>query len=412
MDRFRGRLVVPILDATGRYILGFGGRLLPAKNKLVRMVGEEDLEDKTSSQYQAPKYLNSPESIVFEKKQVLFGHHLAHRAMKKSITQMQPLVVVEGYMDAIALWTTGIETAVATMGTAISKEQLQAVAKLAADRIVLCLDNDAAGDAAVERLCTNGFLKDLTLKHKHVQIQVATLPVGMKDPADFIEYGRQKRSDALQVAKSFQTRVLDTAVEWTEWFLLRIIAKYNPEASRGAIGSFGNVFEEAADFMAGSMNAAERTQRAMDVTNLLASILAKERNTTDLSETVRIQLESDLLDLSSRMADAKESLQRRTEKFGHGSTNVLATLARGSGPESFTEEMNSKLARNVTIQSKSGNAMTYNTEKFNDETPKRRVFRPKGSRKPKSLTPHFAGFKFAHDTDAAWLGINRRKVKS
>lgn len=131
MDRFRGRLVVPILDATGKKVVAFGGRILTG-------------DDKSTNGYKAPKYLNSPETLVFQKKQILFGNHMVveeyqrmKNAASKSSSQSIPLessdnslIIVEGYMDVLALWDVGIRTVVASMGTAITLEQLKLASKI------------------------------------------------------------------------------------------------------------------------------------------------------------------------------------------------------------------------------------------------------------------------------------------
>lgn len=121
MDRFRGRLVVPIFDATGAKILGFGGRILEAK-----MAKKSD--------FKSAKYLNSPETLVFQKKTILFGQHMAKKAIRywdKIDEVPRPVVIVEGYMDCIALWQAGVREAVSCMGTALTSEQLTAAARMA-----------------------------------------------------------------------------------------------------------------------------------------------------------------------------------------------------------------------------------------------------------------------------------------
>lgn len=127
IDRFRNRLVVPIFDARGANVLGFGARILPP-------------EENNSNDYKAPKYINSPESPVFQKKNVLFGQHYAKEAVREMRTNDGPdesgpnrgsVVIVEGYMDAIALWEAGIHEVVASMGTALTVEQLSSAARTA-----------------------------------------------------------------------------------------------------------------------------------------------------------------------------------------------------------------------------------------------------------------------------------------
>lgn len=125
MDRFRGRLVVPILDESGSQVLGFGGRILEYPND----------NDKDSSKFSQPKYLNSPETLVFQKKNILFGQHMATKALrfwdKQEGASSKAVVIVEGYMDAIALWQAGVCEAVASMGTGLTMEQVSAAATLA-----------------------------------------------------------------------------------------------------------------------------------------------------------------------------------------------------------------------------------------------------------------------------------------
>lgn len=130
MDRFRGRLVVPIFDVTGTKVLGFGGRILG--------------QAATAKNFNAPKYLNSPDSRVFKKKMILFGHHMAKEAIDKAFretnedkeakTTRRPVILVEGYMDAMALWQAGIKEVVACMGTGLTEEQLLAAARIAGSR--------------------------------------------------------------------------------------------------------------------------------------------------------------------------------------------------------------------------------------------------------------------------------------
>ncbi|MCL6415421.1 DNA primase [Aestuariirhabdus sp. Z084] len=123
-DRFRDRIIFPIRDTRGRTI-GFGGRVLG--------------DDK-------PKYLNSPETPVFHKGQELYGLYEARQANR----QLQQLIVVEGYMDVVALAQHGINNAVATLGTATSTDHINRLFKVVPD-IVFCFDGDAAGRKAAWR---------------------------------------------------------------------------------------------------------------------------------------------------------------------------------------------------------------------------------------------------------------------
>jgi DNA primase len=154
--RFFGRITVPVHDARGR-IVGFGARATP-----------EALAD-------AAKYLNSPDSEIFDKGRLLFNLHRAAPAIRSA----KRAVVVEGYFDVIALAGVGIEEAVAPMGTALTEDQMTRLWRLTRSP-VLMFDGDAAGRKAARRACERalpGIAPDRTLK-------VALLAKG-QDPDDF-----------------------------------------------------------------------------------------------------------------------------------------------------------------------------------------------------------------------------------
>src|SRR3954470_11607839 len=123
-DRFRHRVMFPILDSRGN-VIGFGGRVIGA--------GE-------------PKYLNSPETPLFEKGRELYGLYQARRAIRDA----NRVIVVEGYMDVVALAQHGVENAVATLGTATTPIHVGKLLKLA-DNVVFCFDGDSAGRKAAWR---------------------------------------------------------------------------------------------------------------------------------------------------------------------------------------------------------------------------------------------------------------------
>jgi DNA primase len=129
-DRFRDRLMFPIADATGR-IVAFGGRVLPGRP------GGGD---------PPPKYLNSPESSLFHKGHMLYGLPQARDAIRRRARA----IVVEGYLDVIALAEAGIEEVVAPLGTALTADQLRVLRRLC-DAVVACFDGDDAGRRAASR---------------------------------------------------------------------------------------------------------------------------------------------------------------------------------------------------------------------------------------------------------------------
>ncbi len=155
-DHFRGRVMFPITDTTGR-VVAFGGRILP--------------ELATKSSYDLPKYKNSPETYLYHKRRVLYGLDQG----RAKIVQLNEVVVCEGYTDVIGFWQSGVENAVATCGTALSDEHFERL-KNFAKRIVLSFDADGAGQSAAEKLYK--FEQNFSL-----QIYVAKIPLG-KDPAE------------------------------------------------------------------------------------------------------------------------------------------------------------------------------------------------------------------------------------
>jgi len=157
-DRFRGRLMLPIEDARGR-VIAFGGRILDAH--------------KTD----APKYLNSPDTPLFDKGRTLYNLHRAGPASR----QTGRLIVVEGYMDAIALAAAGIEDAVAPLGTALTERQLELLWRLV-ETPVLCFDGDAAGQRAAMRAVTRA----LPMLRPAHSLRIVRLPAGM-DPDDLVK---------------------------------------------------------------------------------------------------------------------------------------------------------------------------------------------------------------------------------
>ncbi len=126
IDRFRGRLMIPLFDAAG-HLVGFTGRLL-------------------KDQENAPKYLNSPETVIYHKSDILFGLHLAKRSIRKE----KSVIIVEGNLDVIASHKAGVENVVASSGTALTESQLRQLSKIS-QRLVFSFDGDAAGFEAAKR---------------------------------------------------------------------------------------------------------------------------------------------------------------------------------------------------------------------------------------------------------------------
>ncbi len=175
-DRFRNRLVMPIRDIRGR-VIGFGARAL-------------DPDDN-------PKYLNSPQSDVFDKSRTLFGLDLA----KDTIRDQETVVIVEGYMDVIQAHQAGFTNVVAQMGTAMTEAQIKLVAPRYAHKIIMALDSDAAGQNATRRSLETArkvLAADFSGQFS-VDIRVLQIP-GAKDPDDLIRESPDQWLDEVQKA--------------------------------------------------------------------------------------------------------------------------------------------------------------------------------------------------------------------
>jgi DNA primase len=156
-DRFRGRVMLPIQDARGR-VIAFGGRILDKRDGVA-------------------KYLNSPDTDLFDKGRTLYNLHRAAPAARQS----GRVVVVEGYMDVIALANAGIADAVAPLGTALTEMQLELLWRMV-EMPVLCFDGDAAGQRAAMRAITRA----LPLLAPMRSLSIVHLPAGL-DPDDLIK---------------------------------------------------------------------------------------------------------------------------------------------------------------------------------------------------------------------------------
>lgn len=175
-DRFRGRIMFPIRDSVGR-VVGFTGRILPENE--TRIVAGQSVE--------AAKYLNSPETAVFNKSSLLYGFDLAKIAIRK----MDYSVIVEGQMDLLMCHQAGFENSVATSGTALTPEHLQLLKRIS-NRVIMAFDADKAGFNAA----TKAWQLALSLG---MEVKIAEFKEG-KDPADVISSldGREKFKTALK----------------------------------------------------------------------------------------------------------------------------------------------------------------------------------------------------------------------
>ncbi|GAA4037717.1 DNA primase [Parerythrobacter jejuensis] len=176
-DRFRDRLMLPIQDQRGR-VIAFGGRILDKRDGVA-------------------KYLNSPDTPLFDKGRTLYNLHRASPASRQS----GRIVVVEGYMDVIALANAGIADAVAPLGTALTEQQIEMLWRIV-ERPVLCFDGDAAGQRAAMRAVSRA----LPLLRPAHSLAIVRMPPGL-DPDDLLQ---QKGRGALDQLLDSADSLLDT----------------------------------------------------------------------------------------------------------------------------------------------------------------------------------------------------------
>ena len=180
-DRFRGRMMLPIHDARGR-VIAFGGRILDS--------GKTD----------APKYLNSPDTPLFDKGRTLYNLHRAGPVSRQS----GRMLVVEGYMDVVALSAAGFGECVAPLGTALTETQIEMLWRMV-EVPVLCFDGDAAGQRAAMRAVARA----LPLLRPAHSLAIVRLPKGL-DPDDLL---RQQGTGAMERVLSEARTLLDTLWE-------------------------------------------------------------------------------------------------------------------------------------------------------------------------------------------------------
>jgi DNA primase len=180
VDKFRERIMFPIFDASGK-VIAFGGRA----------IGD-----------QQPKYMNSPETLLFNKSKVLYHLNQARTHIRKS----QHVVLFEGYFDVVKAWDAGVCNGVATMGTALTKEHVS-ILQRNTQQITICYDGDAAGQSATYQSIS-------LIEQVNLRVKVAVIPNG-KDPDEFIStYGPER----------FQREIIDSAVS-SMTFKLQYIRK-------------------------------------------------------------------------------------------------------------------------------------------------------------------------------------------
>ncbi len=176
-DRFRGRIMFPIFDSAGRPV-AFSGRILVDDGK-------------------SAKYLNSPETELFNKSKILYGYHKAKQAIRK----FDFSIIVEGQMDLLMCHQAGFSNAVATSGTALTRDHLTLLQRIS-NNVIMCFDSDTAGHNATLRAWALALSSSM-------EVKIAQISKG-KDPADLILLGSDLFKDSLKKAVSLIDFLLDS----------------------------------------------------------------------------------------------------------------------------------------------------------------------------------------------------------
>lgn len=282
-DRFRNRVMFPIIDLRGN-VVGFGGRAL---------------DD------QGAKYLNTSDTPVFKKSRNLF-------AMNFAKTSKQPgLILAEGYMDVIAIHQAGFDNAIATLGTALTDEQARLISQYT-DKVILAYDSDGPGQAATKR-AINIF--------DEVGVKVSVLSMtGAKDPDEFIQkYGRERFA-----------MLLDGSSNALEFELSKIRSRFDISTADGKV----NFLKEACKLFAGIRNPVEREVYLTQIANELeiapqaihAQIKSLDKQALSRDRS-RQRRDTDLY--IGRMAAAKDDIQRKVNlRYAMAEEGILYCLMK------------------------------------------------------------------------------------
>jgi len=308
-------------------------------------------------------------------------------------------------------------------------EQLKkasAMANVPGGRIILCMDSDDAGKNAVERLCTNSILATTSELNRN-EIYVASLPSDTKDPSDFVDFA----GGGIRAKEQFEKEIIDTVQPLDEWYIDRVVSRYDPDAKDGNYGSFSSVCDEISSFLSTFSNPADRTRRAYNISEKLSNLIASDvdKNSSSIG-MMRVQLETDIINMSARKASAREAMERRIEQAdgfaGDGAVAKIRKMSSGEGMASHSEDDTRKMSESALAKINSP-VKTPSTKKLPPR--KLRKLAPQTTSNPRRSTdhrstnsmnrnkqppivPHFKGFTFKHQTDMDWLGISGKSKRN
>ena len=312
-DRFRDRLMFPIIDVRGN-VIGFGGRII-------------------KNDPNAAKYLNSPETLIFNKRKNLFGLNLAKKSKENS------LILVEGNIDVVALHQYGFDNAIASLGTSLTEEQAALMTRYA-EQIILIYDGDKAGQNATQRAIP--ILEKAGLQVKVLQLKDA------KDPDEFLKKFGADRFKLL----------LEESSNRVEYQLSAIAKKYDIREDDQKV----KFINEAAEFLSTLSNAVQREvygHRVADAAKISYDALKLEVNKAFKRRMARERKKQEKIDLApaKNLQPQSRTIRYDNMKSAMAEETVLAMVLRSpalldEAKDLKAEEFSSPLLANVYSQLK------------------------------------------------------------
>ena len=316
IDRYRNRLMFPICDVRGR-VIAFGGRVLDDSK---------------------PKYINSPENVVYSKGRHLFGLNVAKKGDTKK------LLIVEGYMDVISLHQRGITNVVAPLGTALTEQQGWLLRK-SAEQIILSFDSDAAGLQA--KLRALDILQNMGCDLRILQVE------GAKDPDEYIvKYGNARFQNLIEKASSiieFKVKVLkkdldlDNVNDKIKFLneIAKLIAKVDNNIEREIyIEKIAKEYEISKEEIYAEVNKLtyKNVQNEKVLEKSKPTIVHRKREIKEVSERIK-KRENTIISI-----------------LLNGDLNIFQIIKQNIKPEDFQYELNNKIAKKLYEEFEKGNS--------------------------------------------------------
>lgn len=316
IDRYRNRLMFPICDVRGR-VIAFGGRVLDDSK---------------------PKYINSPENVVYSKSRHLFGLNVAKKGDTKK------LLIVEGYMDVISLHQRGITNVVAPLGTALTEQQGWLLRK-SAEQIILSFDSDAAGLQA--KLRALDILQNMGCDLRILQVE------GAKDPDEYVvKYGNARFQNLIEKASSiveFKVKVLkkdlnlDNVNDKIKFLneIAKLIAKVDNNIEREIyIEKIAKEYEISKEAIYAEVNKLtyKNVQNEKVLEKSKPTIVHRKREIKEVSERIK-KRENTIISI-----------------LLNGDLNIFQIIKQNIKPEDFQYELNNKIAKKLYEEFEKGNS--------------------------------------------------------